>query len=347
MNSENDLNETLISADFDSALTTIGDEQTPDLVIDQEQDQERAIEKPNENEAVTAEATSQNAESTEAKTTKRTKSEWGKILAQKNKEARERRQRLGTTSTSTLRRSKSQKAGLLFPVQRFITSFRKSHPHHRITETAGVYLTAVIEYMCSELLDLSGEKARREKRKRIIPQDLQLAINDDAELLKLLADVVIAQGGVTPHIEPVLMEKPKKRAYKKKQPKPPAAELTDEDAEVEEGEGEEAQVAAAAAAVSTVDEETRPKKRGRKRKAENRRDEEEDEEVEEEVEKSTKRARAVLSQEDLRKVKNYLKMICEEPKESIVLGKIKNFKKNLNFLKLNYLILFLYNIRFR
>ena len=74
-----------------------------------------------------------------------------------------------------------------------------------ITVGAGapVYLTAVMEYLAAEVLELAGKAARDNEKTRIIPRHLQLAIRNDAELNKLLSGVTIAQRGVLPNIQAV------------------------------------------------------------------------------------------------------------------------------------------------
>jgi histone H2A len=75
-------------------------------------------------------------------------------------------------------------------------------PEHRIGAGAAVYLAATLEYLTAEVLELAGNVARDFKAKRITPRHIQLAVRNDEELNKLLHDVVIADAGVVPHIEP-------------------------------------------------------------------------------------------------------------------------------------------------
>jgi histone H2A len=74
--------------------------------------------------------------------------------------------------------------------------------------------------MCvwKQVLELAGNAARDNKKSRIIPRHVLLAIRNDDELGKLLSGVTIAHGGVLPNINPVLL--PKKTAAK--EPKSPS-----------------------------------------------------------------------------------------------------------------------------
>ncbi|KAG7094719.1 hypothetical protein E1B28_005539 [Marasmius oreades] len=101
--------------------------------------------------------------------------------------------------------SRSAKAGLQFPVGRVHRLLKKGNYAQRVGAGAPVYLAAVLEYLAAEILELAGNAARDNKKQRIVPRHLQLAIRNDEELNKLMGDVVISQGGVVPHIESSLL----------------------------------------------------------------------------------------------------------------------------------------------
>ncbi|XP_050225924.1 histone H2A.1-like [Mercurialis annua] len=110
--------------------------------------------------------------------------------------------------------SKSVKAGLQFPVGRIARFLKKGRYAQRFGSGAPIFLAAVLEYLGAEVLELAGNAARDNKKNRINPRHLLLAIRNDEELGKLLKGVTISSGGVLPNINPVLL--PKKTAAAEK-----------------------------------------------------------------------------------------------------------------------------------
>eukprot|EP01127_Copromyxa_protea_P001108 TRINITY_DN1104_c0_g1_i3.p1 TRINITY_DN1104_c0_g1~~TRINITY_DN1104_c0_g1_i3.p1 ORF type:complete len:158 (-),score=60.61 TRINITY_DN1104_c0_g1_i3:131-604(-) len=102
-------------------------------------------------------------------------------------------------------KSRSSKAGLTFPVGRLHRHLKEGQFAKRVGIGAPVYLAAVLEYLTAEILELAGNASRDNKRVRIIPRHIMLAIRNDEELNKLLSDVTISAGGVLPNIHQQLL----------------------------------------------------------------------------------------------------------------------------------------------
>lgn len=103
--------------------------------------------------------------------------------------------------------TRSVKAGLQFPVGRVGRFLKRGRYAARVGAGAPVYLASILEYLTAEILELAGNAARDNKKNRIIPRHIQLAVRNDEELNKLFGNVTIAQGGVLPNIHAVLLPK--------------------------------------------------------------------------------------------------------------------------------------------
>jgi histone H2A len=90
---------------------------------------------------------------------------------------------------------------------------KKGHYSQRIGTGAPIYL--------AEVLELAGNAARDNKKNRINPRHVCLAVRNVDELGKLLQGVTIASGGVLPNINPVLLPKKTGSATAEKSTKSP------------------------------------------------------------------------------------------------------------------------------
>lgn len=104
--------------------------------------------------------------------------------------------------------SRSAMGGLVFPVTRIQNLMMGLATASRKTDTAAVYLAAVCEYLTAEVLELSGNAARDNKRVRITPRHIMLAVRNDQELDRLYRNAVFA-GGILPYISAKILPEKK------------------------------------------------------------------------------------------------------------------------------------------
>jgi histone H2A len=93
-------------------------------------------------------------------------------------------------------KSRSERAGLQFPVGRVHRHLKEGRYTQRVSEGAAVYLAGVLEYVTAEVLELAGNKAKSWFRvKRIIPRHIFLGIREDEELDFLLGNFAMPESG--------------------------------------------------------------------------------------------------------------------------------------------------------
>ena len=112
---------------------------------------------------------------------------------------------------------KQNKAGIIFPpalIEKFLRQF--GYVKVMISTTAPVYLAAVLEYITFEILDLSNNYCKDNKRARINIRDVELSIRTDVELDNLCSklNINLLGGGVIPFIHSSLLKKNIKKTLK-------------------------------------------------------------------------------------------------------------------------------------
>ena len=103
--------------------------------------------------------------------------------------------------------SGAKRANVTLPPSRIMKLMRRDRLSQTIRRDSSVFMAGVLDYLCQEIMELSGEYAMKMKKSMIKPRHIKLAINDDEELCKIFGQAVIREGGVVPHIEEALLPK--------------------------------------------------------------------------------------------------------------------------------------------
>jgi len=93
--------------------------------------------------------------------------------------------------------SRSTKAGTKFSVGKVADFMKRGKYSDRTGAQAAVFLTGAIEYICAEILELSGNMARTMEKKRIPPRAIKLALDNDDEFPFITTHITIAGAGTS------------------------------------------------------------------------------------------------------------------------------------------------------
>ncbi|XP_028156301.1 histone H2A-like [Ostrinia furnacalis] len=89
------------------------------------------------------------------------------------------------------KQSLTSRAGLKLPVSHVDKLIRQLVPQ-KINRPASIFLTAVLQYLCSELLVIS-KMAMETREKLILPRHIEKAILHDDEIARMLPGVIISK----------------------------------------------------------------------------------------------------------------------------------------------------------
>ncbi|XP_049760999.1 histone H2A-beta, sperm-like [Elephas maximus indicus] len=89
--------------------------------------------------------------------------------------------------------SRCAQARLRFPKSCMNHLLREGHYSHRLSSSTPDFLAAILEYLISSILELADNEARNDCRKRITPQDVDMAVCNHPELSRLFRNASISQ----------------------------------------------------------------------------------------------------------------------------------------------------------
>ena len=99
------------------------------------------------------------------------------------------------------KRTLSERAGLQFPVARVERYLKSGYFAPRVSSTASVFMAAILEYLCAEVLEMAGNETIKHKRVRITPRHIFISVQNDEDLSELFESVTISRGGYALNIK--------------------------------------------------------------------------------------------------------------------------------------------------
>ncbi|XP_040121266.1 histone H2A-Bbd type 1-like [Oryx dammah] len=94
--------------------------------------------------------------------------------------------------------SRSTRAELHFPVSHVARFLREGQGAHRLSSATPVFLTAVLEYLTANVLDLAGQEAGANHRVRISPEHVQRVLTNNENLRCLFQPSAFSQPAASP-----------------------------------------------------------------------------------------------------------------------------------------------------
>ncbi|RYX79679.1 hypothetical protein EON71_00545 [bacterium] len=105
--------------------------------------------------------------------------------------------------------TKSKKAGLEFPVGRFLKNMKNGNYSKRVAVKSAVYLSAVVQYLVNDIYNNAASETSKRGKKCVTPKHLMDSMENDKELKKLFNYVYLPQSGTLPTaIDPTEIRKP-------------------------------------------------------------------------------------------------------------------------------------------
>lgn len=93
-------------------------------------------------------------------------------------------------------KSRSARAGVIFPVGRIHRHLKEGRFAERISSDAPVFMAAVLQQVVEEIFKEAQTRKENKSAKRLTPNNILTAIRKDKELNEIFKDIVIREGGV-------------------------------------------------------------------------------------------------------------------------------------------------------